>query len=151
MVDALLTRVRGDLYTIAAEGDGLEHVKIGQAVRCKVVKVRNYEHHKKYFALMNTAFDWWTPRDVEYKGLPVAKNIDRFRHDVMILAGYGFPVIDVRGGVHMEAESISFGSMDQAKFEQVYSDCLQVILDKVLSRADEARLNEAVEAIMDFA
>lgn len=151
MSEAILTRVGPNAFTLDSEGSILTRLKIGGKMRADVRSMRNYEHHKKFFALIDTAFDWWEPRGVEYKGEVVAKNKDRFRKDVLILSGYGYPVVNIRGEVRMEAESISFANMEQEKFDAVYDACLQTILDKVLSRNDERRLNEAVEAVMSFA
>ena len=34
-----------------------KHLKIGNVVKCKVSNPRNYEHHKKFFALVRLTFD----------------------------------------------------------------------------------------------
>ena len=128
-----------------------DKLKLGAIVAFTARLTRSYKYHKRFFKLLEVAFDWWEAPDVEWRGQPVRKNKERFRKDCLILAGYAYPVIDLRGGVHMEAESISFGNMDQAKFEEVYSAVLDVVLDKVLGRVREKDLKDAVEALMSFA
>ncbi len=150
MAEALLTRVGPNAFTVDADESFLKRLKIGGKLRGEFTVMRNYRFHKKFFALIDTAFDWWEPHGVEWRGEPVAKNKERFRKDVLILAGHGYPVVNVRGDVRMEAKSISFANMDDVEFDAVYNAVLQAILDKVLSRSDAERLNEAVESIMAF-
>ena len=135
--------------------EGLQKIKAGKVVSAEIVQIRNYEFHKKFFALIGIAFDLWsdTAEMPVYKGQRVQPNKTRFRKDITILAGYGYPVSDVNGNVHMEAESISFANMDAERFEEVYSSVIDVILTKVLARSGltETALREQVDRVMGFA
>lgn len=114
---------------------------------------RNYRFHKKYFALLNLAFDYWETGDQEYKGSKVQRNFDRFRKDVQILAGYYEPVYNIRGELRLESKSISFGKMSQEEFDKLYGDVLNVLLERVLKAKGftKERVNEVVDQIMEFA
>lgn len=139
---------------VAANDDSfgdLQKFKAGELLNCEITRMRNPKFHRKYFALIDTAFNWWNPPAVEFKGQEIAKDKETFRENVQILAGFGYPVADIRGNVHYRSKSISFGSMEQEEFERLYSAVLDVVLDKVLDRSYEQRLKEAVDAVMAFA
>ena len=44
-----------------ASAEYLDGCKLGQVIACKPSKVRNYQFHKKYFALLKVAFELWEP------------------------------------------------------------------------------------------
>jgi len=129
-------------------------LKAGQGVCAAVRRVRNVKFHRKFFALFKLAFDVWEPvTPLEYKGLPVAKDFDRFRKDVTILAGFYKPVYNVRGELRLEAESLSFASMDEERFEAVFRAVLTVIWNRVLKAAgyaSEAEVERVVNELMRF-
>lgn len=137
------------------EGEKLRRFKVGATVRADVSQMRNYEHHKKWFALVKIAYDAWTETapDREYKGVRVQPDFDRFRKDLIILCGRFKPVFAVNGEVRLEADSISFANMSQEEFEKLFSKTIDVILQKILSngRFTESELRELVEQVIGFA
>jgi len=126
------------------------HLKQGAAVKAKISQPRNYGHHKKYFSLLNYAFDCFEP-DVEYKGEKIEKNFDRFREDIQILAGYGIPTVNINGEVRYISRSISFGSMKQDDFDKLYSNVINVILKKVLANHSREDLDRVVSEVLNYA
>ncbi len=84
-----------------------------EVYKMPIKKTRNYQFHKKYFALLNTGWD----------NSPLNVPFNKFREYCMIGAGH----CTVVGG-HAIADSISFDNMDDLEFEQVYSDVLQFII-----------------------
>jgi len=124
--------------------------KNGQVLKASVSKPRNYEFHKKYFALLNYAYDCFNP-DIEYKGEKIDKNFDRFREDIQILAGYGIPTVNLNGEVRYISRSISFGSMSEDDFEKLYSNVVNVILQRVLKGYDREELDKVVSEVLNFA
>ena len=133
----------------------LAKVKIGTHIDAKVSQPRNPLFHRKLMALFTYAFDYWseTAKPLEYRGQPVQPSFERFRKDITILAGYGKPVVNIRGEVRFEADSISFGKMQQETFDKLYSAVLQVLLTRVFTdkrwNADE--LEQVVSGILEFA
>jgi hypothetical protein len=70
---------------------------------------------------------------------------------VIILAGYYTQTFDIKGRMKLEAESISFGSMDQPQFEAVYSACLDVLLNDVLKTyKNREEVDAVVERMLNF-
>lgn len=127
----------------------IDGLKVGQAVRGTIRRARNPRFHRKAMALFRLAFDVWEPMTpLEYKGLPVAKDFERFRKDMVILAGFYKPVYNARGELRLEAESLSFASMDENRFQKVFSAVLNVVWSRVLRAAGYAS-EEDVESVIE--
>lgn len=128
----------------------LFQVKNGTVLSADIKKPRNYDMHKKYFALINLAYESFEP-DVEYKGQKIEKNFDRFRDDIQILAGYGIPTVNLKGEVRYISQSVSFGSMSQDDFEKLYSNVINVILKHVLTSYQREDLEQVINEVLNFA
>jgi hypothetical protein len=123
-----------------------------------VKRIRNYEFHKKFFALVNYAYEFWEPAPLPdspehrwRKKVTPEKNMDRFRKDLTILAGWYDAHYRVNGEVRIEAKSISFAAMDEDEFEKLYSATIDVILKHVCTQMTEERLRDIVDDILRFA
>ena len=133
----------------------LSKFKTGAVIRADYKEMRNGQFFRKFWALMNLAYDLWADgmEHQEYQGRKVLPEFERFRKDVLILAGFFRPVFDVSGEMRLEADSLQWASMDEEKFEKVYSACIDVILAKVLSHKKLTRevLDAAINNVMRFA
>jgi len=131
----------------------LRRIKIGGGLRADFKRMRNVRFHRKGFALLQFAFEMWDAPQIEYKGEPVAKEFNRFRKDLTILAGHYTTTVNLRGEVRLEAKSLNFGAMSDDEFEQVYKSLLGVIWDKVLKRkgfAAPGDVDNVVERLLNF-
>lgn len=108
--------------------------------------MRNYEFHKKFFALLNLAFDYWEPPD-NHVG---EKNFDQFRSDVIILCGFYHQWIRLDGTTRVTAKSIAFGSMTEEEFDKLFSKAIDVIIKHVLKTYTDEMLRSVVEQIEAF-
>lgn len=127
---------------------------LGEVAKAEISRPRNLKFFRKWWALVEVGFDLWQEIGVraEYKGEEVRPDLERFRKDVTILAGHGKPVVNLRGEVRFEADSIAFGNMSEESFEKLYNATVDVILEKVLKKkVSEERLRQMVDAVMDFA
>lgn len=155
-MDIVLTKLPNGTLAPATEEDAekLKKVKAGRGVTVKLTQIRNYEFHKKWFALAKFAFDMWvdTVGPQECRGQQVQPNFQRFRKDLTILAGYYDVVFNVRSEMRLEAKSISFGSMTQDEFEGLFSATIQAILTRVLANSGltEEKLRHYVDNVMAF-
>lgn len=122
----------------------------GQGIRAKVTRARNVKFHRKFFALLQLGFDTWEPAAMEYEGAPAVKNFERFRKDVIVLAGYYTRTVNLKGEIRLEAESISFSNMDEDRFDQVYNRVADVLLQKVLTRYTREDLDRVVDQLLAF-
>lgn len=140
--------------------DEIKKLPNGQPVRCKVTRIRNVDHHRKYFALLNYAFDVWEPGNsimenavsmkVMSGELEIEKNFDRFRKDIAILAGFYIATYRTDNTARIEAKSISFANMDQDEFEKLYDKTIDVIIKHVLRNYTGDELRAVVEQIQEF-
>lgn len=136
--------------------EGEKH-RLGERVIAEVKKPRSHAFHRKFFALLQFAFDYWEPGDAatpaEYHGMPIEKSFDRFRDDVIVLAGFGTPVWNARGELRLVPRSVSFAAMDAEEFERLYSASVDVCMRLVLRSKGFTReaLDRAVEELEKFA
>jgi hypothetical protein len=120
----------------------------GELCQVEMVFSRNPRFHRKYFALLTLGYDAWMPC-MEHNGQRVEKNFEQFREDVTILAGFYTQTWNIDGAMTVRAKSISFASMDDAEFEQVYSAVANVLLERVLTNYEgRAELDRVVEKIV---
>lgn len=130
----------------------LAKIKQGEVVELKLKRMRNYLFHKKFFAMLNFAFDYFEPSGSFNKwGVVPEKNFDQFRNDVIVLAGFHKAIYRLDGETTLEAKSISFGSMSADEFEKLYSACVDVILKHVCTQYDGQMLDDVVDQAMAFA
>jgi len=137
--------------------EAIKKLPAGQPLRVKVTRMRNVGQHRKYFALLNHVFDVWEPPvakdEIVTFGdqvLQPEKNFERFRHDIIILCGFYDAHYRINGEIRLEPKSISFASMDQDEFEQLYDKTIDVIIKHVLHNYTGDELREVVDQIMEF-
>jgi hypothetical protein len=130
--------------------DGL---KQGQVICADFRRMRNYRFHQKWFCLAQLAYEHWEPgqlRDARWKGVKPEKSFERFRKDLIILAGHFEAYYRMDGSVRVEAKSISFGSMDQEEFEKLYSATVDVVLKHVLKNYTREDLDAVINQLIGF-
>ena len=148
-------RVPGGL---APESEGeaakLHKLKAGASVKVNITQEVNAKFRRKWWALAKFAFDLWseTMPDQEYRGQEVQRSFERFRRDLIILAGHFQPVWAVNGEMRVEAKSISFARMSDETFEALYSATINAVLAKILtgSKLTDADLRSHVDRVMEF-
>lgn len=134
----------------ADTSDFIKKLKDGAIIRADFKKMRNPAFHRKYYALLNFAYENWEPTAQTYKDQVVEKNFDRFRKDVAILAGFGFPTYNIRGEMRMEAKSISFASMDEMEFSALYEKTITVIMKHILTNYTAQDINNTINELLSF-
>ena len=166
MAEFFVTKVKTSTsyaLTPAHQQDEDEMKKLPTTVplRVKISQIRNVGHHRKYFALLNHAFECWEPPALSHDDMQracrleimpdeIEKNFERFRKDIAVLAGFFETVIRVNGDMVFEPKSISFAKMDQDEFEKLYDKTIDVIVKHVLRNYDGDELRRVVDQIMEF-
>ncbi|MCK4499912.1 DUF1367 family protein [Candidatus Babeliales bacterium] len=133
--------------------EAIKRLKIGEIIHGDYKKQRNYRFHKKMFALLNFAFDHWQPgklQDPKWKGIKPEPNFDRFRKDLIILAGFYEAHYRVNGEVRIEAKSIKFGKMDETEFSELYNKVINVVLQKILVNYSRDELDNVIDNLLSF-
>lgn len=131
----------------------INNLEVGEIVDFEAIFPRNGKFHRKFFGLLNFAYEAWQPerKNKSYKGVEVAKNFNRFRHDVIIQAGFYEQTFNLDGEMRLEAKSMSFASMDNTEFELLYDAVATVILEKVLDNySGREELDEVMNKVIGF-
>jgi hypothetical protein len=132
----------------------LNKLEEGELCSIEAKLPRNGKFHRKFFKMLTVGYDAWEPgrKHKTHKGLEVQKNFEIFRSDVLIAAGFYEQTFGLDGRLRLEAKSISFASMEQPEFEEVYNRCLDVLLQDVLSTyAGREEVNQVVDRMLRFA
>lgn len=136
----------------------LRKKRIGATILVEPKEPRNGGYFRKWFALVKVGYDYWSEaaETVTFKGQPVLPEFDRFRKDVTILAGFYHPVVNIKGEVRIEAESLKWASMTEETFGKLYDATIHVLLAKVFNgkvcqQWSEAQLRSVTDQILEFA
>jgi hypothetical protein len=113
--------------------DSLNKIKLNTVVSCEVKRTRNYEHHKKFFSLLNLVLQNTEKYDT----------IDQLLVEVKLRLGYVDTLI-IDGNVCYTPKSISFAKMTQDTFNKFYSKTIDVILKHFLIGTNREELENAV-------
>lgn len=152
---------KGNVGLIPACEEAIEWMrkkKLGATILVEPREMRNGSFHRKWFALVKLAFDYWSENaeTIEYKGRPVLPDFERFRKDVTIMAGFYKPVVNLKGETRLEPESLKWASMTEDRFGQLYDATIRVLLERVFNGRvcpnwTEAELRSVSEQILEFA
>lgn len=110
----LVTKVGGALKPVYSKDyDAFNSMPDDEMFEVEYKKQRNPAHHRKFFALLNLAF--------QNQGL--FQDQETMRKCLLIECGYSDEIINnLTGEVFINAKSLNFGSMCQNDFNQVYTD-----------------------------
>lgn len=136
----------------------LSKKKLGATILVEAKEARNGAFHNKFFALIDLAYQHWSEsvETLEYKGERVLPDFERFRKDVTISAGFYRAVVNLKGEVRIEPESLRWASMTEERFTQLYDATITVLLRRVFNGKvcptwTEAQLRSVAEQILEFA
>lgn len=138
--------------------DWLRKKKLGATILVEPREMRNGAFFRKWWALVKLGYDYWSEnvQTLEYKGERVLPNFDRFRKDVTISAGFFNPVVNLKGELRVEAESLKWASMSEERFAELYDATIHVLLQRVFNGKicptwSEEQLRRVADQIMEFA
>lgn len=93
-------------------------IKLNEPYEYEFKKPRNYKFHKKFFALVNMV----------YQNQEQYTNIEHLRKDLIIESGNYEIRYNMLGVEIYEPKSISFASMDEIQFSELYNSVIDVII-----------------------
>lgn len=114
--------------------DEKKKLKIGEVYQVEIKLARNYEFLRKYFALINCAWEYQNEKvQAHFKD-----SKDKFRESVQIAAGYTetFYSIDKKEWLE-KAKSISFESMKEEDFIDLYESVKDILFKIFLKNISE--------------
>lgn len=152
MAELHLTKsAAGLIPSDAFASEWFQKTPVGKLVKANVVVPRNGKFHKKFFAMLNTAYanhDW---PDVQSQFGPVRTSFEMFREYVTVKSGHYEMDMTPAGNIRAKAKSISWAKMDDEEFSRLYSDVLDVILGEFLTNWTEGDMDHAVNVMLGYA
>jgi hypothetical protein len=123
--------------------DAKKRLKIGETYKVTITKARNYELHKKYFGLINCAWEYLPEYQNEFYG-----NTEKFRKTCEIAAGHCETVYSLERKEWVDSpKSISFDKMDEFAFRGLYDSVRHVIFSTFLRHIT---IEEFEDALINF-
>lgn len=121
MKDIFLVKQLNGTFLPAYDSDKelMSKIKVGEIYKYKFSKPRNVKFHRKFFALINLV----------YQNQEHYNSIDHLRYDLTIESGfYEVRTNKFTGEEIVEAKSISFSSMDEVEFSDLYNKFLSTVV-----------------------
>jgi hypothetical protein len=122
-------RIQGLVPLYPSDFDDKRKLRLGETYQVEVTNPRNVGFHKKFFAMLN----------VGHENTSLDMPFETYRKYMIVKAGF-FTAYQTPKGVYYDPNSISFASMSQDEFEEVYSRVLDKVIEDVgLEREDVER------------
>jgi hypothetical protein len=123
---------RGLIPMYESDSSEKKKLKIGEVYKVKITRSRNYEFHKKYFALIRLA----------HQNYPNEMPESTFRKWLQMKAGF-VDSYQTEKGVFFDTPSIMFDKMNEDEFKEVYNAVLNQVV-KLLQTESEIIENELI-------
>ena len=100
------------------DAEKLQRFKNNEVYPASIKIPRNYKFHKKVMKFFEFCFEHWKS-DREF--MDESGQFKVFRKELTKIAGYYDQYYTIAGEVRIEAKSISFASMEEDEFQELYS------------------------------
>lgn len=119
-MELYLVKQLDNTFKVAYESDyeKLKKIKPLAMVKCEITQPRNIGFHRKFFALIKMV----------YQNQEHYNNSDDLREDLIVSAGFYETRVNFYGEEKQKAKSISFASMNQEEFDELYNRVLDEIV-----------------------
>jgi hypothetical protein len=125
----LLNTAHGLIPMYDADHDEKKKLKIGEEYQAEIKQPRNIRFHNLYFALINCTWEYLNERQVEFFN----GNKEVFRKSLEVAAGHCDKVFSFRLKEWVDVpKSVSFSSMDEHEFRDLYDRVKDVIFNTIL-------------------
>ena len=132
---AVFIKQLGTLRPVDREGEeALAKIKNGQQVMVEVKQPRNPDHHRKFFALLNTV----------YENTEKFPSVDALLSVVKLMVGHCDTIISGKGEAFHHPKSINFASMGQTEFNEFYDKSLDAICERIMPGTTREELENEV-------
>lgn len=135
--------VTEDGFVCATDKDKEEKktLKRGTVVECTIKEYRNYKFHKKYFSLINCAWEYLNEEQQQF----FYNNKDSFRKTVEISAGHCEPVYNRTRNEWIDMpKSVAFDKMTEAEFSQLYERVKDVLYNLFLNSVNREEFEDSL-------
>lgn len=128
---------------VEMEATALQKFRNGEQYEVEIKRSRNPAFHRKVFAFFNFCFQHWSADKTDWQHFDERKQFDTFRRNLTVLAGYKDVTYTLDGRLRVEAQSLSFGNMEQDEFEQCYQALISAAIKHIFhDTKDESVLNQ---------
>lgn len=132
-MEMFMVKNLGKLYPAdQSEAEKMNGIQSDKILKVKVTNTRNYQNHKRFFALMKIVFE----NQDKYPSL------EQMRKEIIMRTGRYVAHHHLTGAVSYSAESIAFDKMDESEFNQLFSDTIDVALKYFCKNMTEEQLWE---------
>lgn len=117
-------------------------IKKGTVCECVIKEHRNYKFLKKYFALINCAWEYLAESQRQF----FHEDSERFRETVQVAAGHYESYYSLaRHEWQQRPKSIAFDMMTQSDFEMLYERVREVIYQVFIPNVNKALFEEELK------
>lgn len=126
------------------EAERLKRFKndLAYEIEIKGGEKRSRGFHGKVFAFFNFCFQYWCANSAGHEFKCESAQFEIFRHELTILAGYRDVVYTINGEARVRAKSLSYDSMSQDEFEQLYSALISAAIANLFQGASDDVCNK---------
>lgn len=117
------------------EADKLTKFKTGEPYEVDIKLNRNPAFLRKVMVFFTFCFNHWDG-DKVHEYCTESEQFDRFRKDLTILAGFYIEARRLDGTMRTEAESLSFASMSEERFQECYLALIRASLKYIFHTTD---------------
>lgn len=120
--------------------DEKKKLRVGENVLCDISKPRNYEFHKKFFALIRLVFENLPEHIADTFNIYSEEDmLDALKVDLGL-----YNIVYVGGKQLVKVGSISFAKMDNTEFERFYNRSIDIVLNKYMNGTERFDLIEEI-------
>ncbi len=131
--------------------EAMEGFRANGLYKAEITQPRNAPMHRKFFSLLNLAYENYEQPEVFHNNIRVFKSFERFREEVIIACGHWELELNKRNNVVQRAKSISFAKMKQDEFDSLFNTAITVILSDYLTYYSEDDMNLLVSKVLAYA
>lgn len=123
----------GFLFATDEDAEKARKIKEGTVVEVNVKVLRNYRFLRKFFAMINTAWEFLNERQQEF----FHNSKEGFRATLTVAAGYYEEVYSVTRREWIQIpKSIAFDKMSEDEFDKLYNAVVDVVFKLFLPHVD---------------
>ena len=125
-----------------ADYEEKKKLKKGHTYKAKITLARNIDFHRKYFKLINLAWDYQNESVVEF----FKHSVESFRKSVEMAAGFYDTIFSIARKEWIEIpRSIAFDKMDEFEFGELYENVKRVLFQVFLKDISEEEFNNVLK------
>lgn len=125
--------------------DEKKKLKMGEVYKVSVKKARNYQFHKRYFSLINTAWEYQNEKRQEF----FHNSVECFRKTVEISAGHCDTIYSLKRKEWVDVpKSIAFDKMDEFEFMNLYDRVRDVLFSTFLTHISQREFDNELQSYL---